>query len=226
MALSKLVKLAMKSGAKQTAKKEASKNVPKIRIDNPGYDEVYGKTYAQVKQEYADEARKAALERGLTQGTAAKVGSMEGVTATIDNVQIDPKKLADVPGIYGEETFRMTGDAGEGYYNKLKALQKKIQEEGYKPDPNAPIQIVVREDGQPFVFEGNHRIAEAILSKRPSVNVQLQYLREAELKPGLLNPRNIIDDDLLPAYLKPEQQFKSGGRVERNPYGSDYQKLI
>ena len=229
MALSKLVKLAMTSGTKQATKKSLPKSLttkPKIKIDNPGYNEVYGETYAQTKQRYADAARQEALDAGQTVGSKAKIGSYEGVTTTISDVQLDPKKLADIPGIYGEEAFRMTGDAGEGYYNKLKALQEKIQTEGYKPDPKSPIQIVVREDGQPFVFEGNHRIAEAILSKRPSVNVEIQYLREGELVPGPLNPRNIIDEDLLPAYLKPETlPKKSGGRVERNPYG-DYQKLI
>ena len=68
---------------------------------------------------------------------------------------------------------------------KLKNLQDNIASEGYKPDT---ILIHVREDGVPFIIEGNHRVAEAVASNRGSIPVEIKYLRGAENVDGALNP--------------------------------------
>jgi hypothetical protein len=65
----------------------------------------------------------------------------------------------------GEEAHRASGD-------KIKRLQKSIQEKGYD------ILVHVREDGVPFIVEGNTRVAEAIESGR--IPVEIKYLRGAE----------------------------------------------
>ena len=51
--------------------------------------------------------------------------------------------------------------------------------------------IHVREDGVPFVVEGNHRIVEAVLSNRPEIKTDIRYLRGAEKADGPLNPQRI-----------------------------------
>ena len=154
----------------------------KLRVDNPGYDEFYKKTYAELKQEYADEAKKKALSQGQIDTYAANIGSSDGITGSANDIKFSPKELKTIPGSMGEEKFRSTGQ-------KLINLKRNIAEEGYKPDN---ILIHVREDGQPFIVEGNHRLAEALDSGRETITADIKYLRGAEEKEGLLDPKNIF----------------------------------
>jgi hypothetical protein len=159
----------------------------KLRVDNPGYDEVYERTYAEGKQEYADEAREKAVKLGETDTYAANIGTSDGITGFANSVKFKPEELKSIPGSMGEEKFRSSG-------GKLQRLKDSIKKEGYNEDP---IMIHVREDGQPFIVEGNHRLAEALESGRDSITADIRYLRGAEEKEGLLDPRNIF-----PEYMK------------------------
>ena len=123
----------------------------KLQIDNPGYDEVYGETYAEGKQQIANKAKEKALKRGETDTYASNIGTTDGITGYANKVKFKPEELKDLPGTMGEEKFRSSGE-------KLQKLKKDIKEKGYKENP---IMIHVREDGQPFIVEGNHRLAEA-----------------------------------------------------------------
>ena len=143
---------------------------PKVRVSNPGGDWLAG------KQKYAAEAR-AKSEPGTYE---ANLGN-GATTGTISATPLDPKALADVAGAMGEEAFRETGE-------KLTRLEASIAKEGYKPDA---ILIHVREDGVPFVVEGNHRLAEAIKSGRKSIDVEIQYRNGAEEADGLLKPGSL-----------------------------------
>ena len=67
-------------------------------------------------------------------------------------------------------------------------LKRRIAKEGYKP---FPIQIVVREDGKPFIYEGNHRLQEAFDSDRDFIEARLTYIRGGEEANGPLNPERI-----------------------------------
>jgi hypothetical protein len=96
-----------------------------------------------------------------------------------------PEALRDIKGAMGEERFA----GGE----KLQRLRESIKREGYRDD--SPILIAVREDGTPFVLEGNTRIQEAIESGRSGIQVELRYLRGAEDVDGPLSP------DKLPSML-------------------------
>jgi len=145
----------------------------KLKIDNPG-----GSWLRDKKEEAAEAMAKAypnTYRKNL--GTTAITGYHDG---TID---LDPKQLADVPGAMGEELSRTSGQ-------KLANLQKSIEQEGYKP---SPIMIHVREDGQPFIVEGNTRVAEAIISNRPSIQAEIKYLRGAEEVEGPLSPDKIFE---------------------------------
>ena len=182
----------------------------KLRVDNPGYDAFYERTYAEGKQEYADEAKQKALKRGETDTYAANLGTTDGITGSANSVKFKPEELKDLPGTMGEEKFRSSGE-------KLQRLKESIKEKGYK---EAPIMIHVREDGQPFIVEGNHRLAEALESGRGTITADIRYLRGAEEKEGLLDPRNIFPDKIKMAEggavpMKEQMEmFDDGGLME------------
>ena len=177
----------------------------KYRVDNPGYNEVYGETYAQTKQKYADQAKQKARDRGETDTYAANLGSTEGVTGFMDNAKFTPEELKDIPGAMGEEKIRSSGE-------KLERLKSSIAEEGYKPDN---IMIHVREDGQPFIVEGNHRLAEALESGRESITADIRYLRGAEEADGPLKPADIL----------PEKNDYKGGKKVFHSTSADFDEF-
>ena len=160
----------------------------KLTVDNPGFDKVYQETYAESKQKFADAAKKRAVKSGQKDTYAVNLGNDEGVTGYANKVTFKPEELKDLPGAMGEEKFRSSGE-------KLERLKKSIAKEGYKPENNT-ILIHVREDGQPFVVEGNTRLAEALESGRETINADIRYLRGAEEKTGPLDPRNIFPDQM------------------------------
>ena len=100
----------------------------------------------------------------------ARIGDTTGTTATAKGVKMNPTELKNVKGLMGEETFRNSG-------KKLARLEKNIADQGYQP---SPIQVYVREDGTPFIFEGNHRLAEALKTGRKEIEVDITYLRDGE----------------------------------------------
>jgi hypothetical protein len=152
-----------------TIKRVASK----LEVDNPG-----GSWLRDKKEDAAEAMAKAepdTYRKNL--GTTAITGYHKGV------VELDPKQLSDIPGAMSEELSRMSGE-------KLGNLQKSIKAEGYNP---SPILIHVREDGQPFIVEGNTRVAEAIVSDRPTIQAEIKYLRGAEEVEGPLSPDKIFE---------------------------------
>ena len=115
----------------------------KLKIDNPGFDEVYQETYAETKQRASDEVKNRAIQKGQTDTYEANIGTSGGVTGYANSVTFTPDELKDLPGAMGEEKFRSSG-------KKLDRLKKSIAEKGYDPKDNN-ILIHVREDGQPFI---------------------------------------------------------------------------
>ena len=146
--------------------------MPTLKIDNPGGD------WLESKLRYAQAARDDA-EPNTYRST---LGTGEGVTGYFtERLRLDPTTLANVAGSVGEERYRP--DA-----NKMRRLRQSIAETGYE---ESPILIQVREDGVPFVVEGNHRIIEGIESGRPTIPVQINYLRGAEDVDGPLSPESL-----------------------------------
>ena len=143
--------------------------MPTLKIDNPGGD------WLQSKLRYAQAARDDA-EPNTYRST---LGTGEGVTGYFtERLRLDPTTLANVAGSVGEERYRPDP-------NKMRRLRQSIAETGYE---ESPILIHVREDGVPFVVEGNHRIIEGIESGRPTIPVEINYLRGAEDVEGPLSP--------------------------------------
>ena len=146
--------------------------MPTLKIDNPGGD------WLQSKLRYAQAAREDA-EPNTYRST---LGTGEGVTGYFtERLRLDPTTLANVAGSVGEERYRPDP-------NKMRRLRQSIAETGYE---ESPILIHVREDGVPFVVEGNHRIIEGIESGRPTIPVEINYLRGAEDVDGPLSPESL-----------------------------------
>ena len=151
--------------------KDAQEAVPTLNVDNPGGD------WLQSKLRYAQEAREGARPNTYQ----STLGSGEGVTGYFRGpLALNPNMLADIPGSLGEELFRPDPV-------KIDRLRRSIAEEGYD-ELSGTVLIQVREDGVPFVVEGNHRIIEGIESGRPTIPVEIKYLRGAEDVDGPLSP--------------------------------------
>ena len=143
---------------------------PTVRVSNPGGDWLDNKVL------------RAAESRGAAEpGTYNYNLGSGATTGTISSASLNPQALKDVAGSMGEEAFRESGE-------KLARLEASIAAEGYQP---STILIHVREDGTPFVVEGNHRLAEAIKSGRSSIDVEIQYRNGAEDADGLLKPGSL-----------------------------------
>lgn len=99
-------------------------------------------------------------------------------------VKFHPSELINFPGARGEHRTRHLSSDNI----KLDRLKERIAKEGYDPDP---IQVVVREDGKPFIYEGNHRLQEAFDSDRDFIEVDLKYIRGGEEANGPLDPEKI-----------------------------------
>ena len=153
--------------------KPAAKAVeqPKVSVSNPGGEWLDSKLASS-------EATRLDAEPGTY---AANLGDGRTTGYYKDPITLDPKVLAEVRGATGEEAFRDTG-------SKLARLEQSIAKDGYKPDP---ILIHVREDGVPFIVEGNHRLAEALKSGRPGIDVEIKYLNGAEDVDGILKPGSL-----------------------------------
>ena len=145
--------------------------MPTLKVDNPGGD------WLQSKLKRAREAREGARPNTYQ----STLGSGEGVTGYFrEPLALNPNMLADIPGSLGEELYRPD-------QRKIDSLRQSIAEDGYD-DMMGTILVEVREDGVPFVVEGNHRIIEGIESGRPTIPVEIKYLRGAEDVDGPLSP--------------------------------------
>jgi len=163
--------------------------------DAPNYGDYHNRA-AKVDQKKGKEKLKKLEGKNadfdLIQETLSesRIGNTKGQTAQADKVSFDPVEIKNIKGLMGEELYRSGDYTPPGKGSKLELLKKSIKEKGYKPDP---ITIVVREDGTPFIAEGNHRLAEALESGRPKIDANIQYLRNAEKVDGPLNPKRLLD---------------------------------
>ena len=148
-------------------------DLPELYIDNPGGEWLQGKL-AWAQKDY----RTAPLD-----SPRRRIGSSNVTGYFKTSLDLSPDLLKGFPGAKGEEAYRESGI-------KLENLQESIRDRGYEP---SPILVHVREDGQPFIVEGNHRVAEALLSKRSTIPVDLRYLRGGETADGPLSPQKIKD---------------------------------
>jgi len=180
--------------------------VPEMITDNPGAKDpdFYGEG-GWLGSKIRDAAERRANAAPDT--VDATLGGMDGITGYFKQpLRVRPEALGDIKGAMGEEPFA----GGE----KLQRLRESIEREGYRDD--SPILIAVREDGTPFVLEGNTRIQEAIESGRPSIQVELKYLRGAEDVDGPLSPDK-LPDFLAPDDLRASERAQEAIRGQADP---------
>jgi len=151
---------------------EAVPAMPTLKVDNPGGDWLAGKLRRALE-------KRQNAEPNTYEST---LGSGEGVTGYFkEPIRLNPNTLFNIAGSVGEETYRPDPE-------KMRRLRESIAESGYE---ESPILIQVREDGVPFVVEGNHRIIEGVESGRPTIPVEIKYLRGAEGVDGPLSPESL-----------------------------------
>ena len=193
----KVVSKPIRSAAKAVRKniKVKSTSVSGPYYDAPNYGDYHSRA-AKIDQKKGKEKLKKLkgtnADFDVIQETVSesRIGNTRGQTAQADKVSFNPTEIKNVQGLMGEELYRSGDYTPPGRSSKLELLKKNIKEKGYKPEP---ITIVVREDGTPFIAEGNHRLAEALESGRPKIDANIQYLRNAEKVDGPLNPKRLND---------------------------------
>ena len=169
--------------------KKVSQSIPIKISKSDRWDSAFQRTYGQGKVESAYKERIKQIDKANKEGKKIKDYELklpDSETVLVENVALNPKILKNVQGVHGEHIVR---DSGQ----KLKRLEKNIKEKGYKQKD--PIQIYVREDGTPFINEGNHRVAEAIKNNRPIINARIHYKGGSEKVKGEFNPFNILPEE-------------------------------
>ena len=155
---------------------EAGKKVEDFRMQFNPYQLSLGDTaikYDKLQDEHIDAIYNEAIQKVI-----------RNPDGSLNNVEVEemPKKALEL-------LVQEVRNKNRGIANfKLKNLKDRIAKEGYDPDP---IHVVVREDGKPFIHEGNHRLQEAFDSDRDFIEAKLTYIRGGEEANGPLNPERI-----------------------------------
>jgi hypothetical protein len=102
------------------------------------------------------------------------------LTASVKGrVELDPQKLKNIPGAMGER--RVPGD------EKYDRLMASVQEKGF--DPNTHIWLGVNHLGEPYVAEGNTRLAVARDLGIDRIPAEVMWYGGGEDVGGLMEPR-------------------------------------
>jgi len=138
-----------------------------VKYDNPGGSWLKNKQEAADKdiQEYAG---KGYLGKGL--GGSA--------TAYVRNVDLPVSELKKIPGAADEK--RIPGDF------QYDQLTKSVEKEGFRRD--SPILIGVNHKGEPYIIEGNTRVAVAADQGIETIPAEVQWKNGGELIDGSLSP--------------------------------------
>ncbi len=73
-------------------------------------------------------------------------------------------------------------------------LAAYMQEHGYDDYlREEPIQIVIDKDGDPVIYDGNHRVAAANEASLAQIPIELWYHGGSEQIPGVIAPQNVLD---------------------------------
>ena len=111
----------------------------------------------------------------------ALVGSITAKFAK--SVPIPTELLASLPGARGEQRRK-----GESQYD---ALARKVARSGW--DPSNPITIDVNHRGEPYIYEGNTRVAVAYARGIPEVQVDIRWLNGGEMTEGNWTPAKVLE---------------------------------
>ena len=168
-----------------------------LQVDNPG-----GEWLAR-KQFQADSDYDLA-------GTGLTARGLHGSTTGYARVNIPIRQLEGFPGVNGEAPR-----AGQSKYDEV---FESIRENGY--DPKSRIMVWVNHRGEPFIYEGNNRLAAARANGVESIPVEIQWRNGAEDVDGPLFPEKVAEavDNVFPIRLSiepdaPVSVYDENGRL-------------
>ena len=104
------------------------------------------------------------------------------ITASFNNLWLDPRFLATIPGQRGEEK-RIEPE-------RVKTLAESMEKQGFLQGYN-PL-VCVESDGHATVWEGNHRIRAAVKAGLKAIPVDIRYFGSGELRQGRYTPDEIM----------------------------------
>lgn len=110
------------------------------------------------------------------------------VTAYTRTVEFPTEEAAKIPGSRGEKR-----QPGEAQYD---ALLEKVKKEGFKKD--SPILIGINHKGEPYIIEGNTRVAVAKELGIDTIPAEVRYYAGGEMQSGSLTP------EMLRKFIKQE----------------------
>lgn len=133
------------------------------------------------------------------------------LTASVKGrVELDPRKLEGVPGAMGER--RVPGD------EKYDRLMASVQEKGF--DPNTHIWLGINHLGEPYVAEGNTRLAVARDLGIDRIPAEVMWYGGGELAEGPMMPE-LLQKYMPPSELSLDPNFRKwfGNSKTRDEYG-------
>lgn len=120
------------------------------------------------------------------------------LTASVKGrVELDPRKLENIPGAMGER--RVPGD------EKYDRLMASVQEKGF--DPNTHIWMGVNHLGEPYIAEGNTRLAVARDLGIDRIPAEVMWYGGGEQVGGLMEPR-LLEHYMPPSELSLDPSFR------------------
>jgi hypothetical protein len=153
--------------ATPTASEIASFVNSKLNFDNPATSRG-ALDWLKNKQDYAEQAM-----RNANPKTATGKGLVGPTTAWGKDIDIPTSMLADLPGASNE--VRVPGDP------QYDDLLKTVQQEGWNP---TNISVAINHKGQPYIYEGNTRVAIAKQLGIPTVPADISWANGGELANG------------------------------------------
>jgi hypothetical protein len=99
-------------------------------------------------------------------------------------VWVDPKTLLHIPGKMNEHLYDLENS------NRVHALSESMRAEGFHPE-SKPL-IIIEQNGQTFIFEGNHRIRAAVKAGVDKIPIDVRYEGGSEELPDVWFPRAIM----------------------------------
>jgi hypothetical protein len=167
--------------------------------DNPALKRSSGVEWLENKQRVADE--RYAESRGITGSTTATLGS--GKT----DMFLPTDFLRRIPGLNREN--RRPGDS------RYDDLLRDVQRRGFLPDQDGnKVVLGINHRGEPFLIEGNTRVAVANDVGVPNVRVEVIYKNGGEMVDGPFSPENVARIAASePLTAAQPQEFNRGGLV-------------
>jgi len=165
-----------------------------VKIDNPATSR--GATdWLQNKVKHAETS----MNQNDPRTSSGK--GLVGSTTAWSEMNVPTQMLENLQGAYNEK--RTTGVPG------FDNLLKKVKKEGWNPDP---ISVTINHKGQPYIYEGNTRVAVAKALGIPNVPAKIQWLNGAENVPGDWHMENFAKNML----SNPDITKAKGGRTLGN----------